>query len=92
MSGDVEVRCPTCEAVLEPIPGVGFLCLSQPCLPPPATLARVELRLLATGHVQVEGRPLDLFSVARIIAQAHAFAQQVVSAKLKEMHDRARLN
>ena len=91
MSGDLEVRCPTCEAPMEPIPDVGFLCLGA-CLPPQGIVARVALRLLASGHVQVEGRPQDLFAVARIIAQAHAFAQQGVSAKLKELHDRARLN
>lgn len=76
---------------MEPIPEVGFLCLGA-CLPPQGVVARVELRLLATGHVQVEGRPHDLFTVARIIAQAHAFAQRVVAAKRDELHDRARLN
>lgn len=91
MSGVLEVRCHTCEAPMEPIPEVGFLCLD--CLSsPPAVLARVELRLLATGHVQVEGRPYDLFTVARIIAHAHAFAQRVVAAKCHQLHDQAKLN
>ena len=90
MSQELEVPCFVCKAPMEPVPDVGFLCLNG-CLVAPV-VARVELRLLASGHVQVEGRPHDLFTVARIVAQAHAFAQQVVAAKWRELHDQGERN
>ena len=91
---DAKTRCPVCEAPLvEPVPGVGFAaCHATHDLPAAQVVARVELPLLATGHVQIEGRPHDLFTEARIVAQAHDFCQRVVAAKRAELQDRAARN
>ena len=93
---DDEVRCPVCQtSLIEPVPGVGFVACHathNPPVAPPQVAARIELLLLATGHVQIEGRPHDLFTVARIVAQAHDFCRQAVAAKRAELQSQAERN
>ena len=90
MNDDPE-RCPACGGEREPIPGVGFVCLSETCsaslavvAPPeasaaPEPIARIVLDLYADGNVEINGGGCGALVVATALARASAAAMAMVT-------------
>ena len=94
MNDDPE-RCPACGGEREPIPGVGFVCLSETCsaslavvapvaVPPeapaaPEPIERIVMDLYADGNGEINGGGCGALVVATALARASAAAMAMVT-------------